>query len=581
MGNLFVGIMKIYKIASNYLYHGTSEGSFRKIRENGLIPFDNKPIYLSNTEQYAITYAERKGNSYGNRVLRVVKTDDMIPDANTGYKGDFKTTTPIPPDQIEVKKDNVWVPIQSYFNEEIGIMQKASKTKTPEFKTWFGDWEDPNAFSSRRDKNKEPSSLAVDDKGNPKTYYHGTLKDFSEFEVGREGINSNIFGSWKETRNAIFFTPDPEHANAFTVQGEEWEGGNVIPVFLNVKSPLDFRDGVGGDVLEEFESVGINPRWLISFGWGHLDGEDGKLLVDAAKKLGYDAIIFLDDNPDTKDSFETWAIFDPSQIKSAIGNSGLYDKRKMDIKAKSKIKTKIWKIAAENEEIIYPNKEDYESNFWGHNFKITLGTFHSFIFIINASSLQDAIDIMIDWFEESNPSILLNKEQETEIINNNQEGEFISGGNHHRMLSFEYDEFHSKEIPPFKPIKNEETEEWIEENGNLKEQMMEYLKFNSIDPEEWKYDAEIAIYYFANDYHDGQNSELYSILSTSPYSPGPLSGLEKESEEVQLMYAELVTKFAPSTSESETEESDELQEPQEENIDVATKEELYRDLGME
>lgn len=38
-----------------------------------------------------------------------------------------------------------------------------------------------------------------------------------------------------------------------------------------------------------------------------------------------------------------------------------------------------------------------------------------------------------------------------------------------------------------------------------------------------EFDREEAIYWFANDYHGGQGSELYSALSTSPYSPGPLT----------------------------------------------------------
>jgi len=36
------------------------------------------------------------------------------------------------------------------------------------------------------------------------------------------------------------------------------------------------------------------------------------------------------------------------------------------------------------------------------------------------------------------------------------------------------------------------------------------------------FDAESAIYWFCSDYHAGQNSDLYSILSTSEYSPGPM-----------------------------------------------------------
>lgn len=33
-------------------------------------------------------------------------------------------------------------------------------------------------------------------------------------------------------------------------------------------------------------------------------------------------------------------------------------------------------------------------------------------------------------------------------------------------------------------------------------------------------DAYAAIYWFASDWHGGQSSNLYSVLSTSPYKPG-------------------------------------------------------------
>lgn len=33
-------------------------------------------------------------------------------------------------------------------------------------------------------------------------------------------------------------------------------------------------------------------------------------------------------------------------------------------------------------------------------------------------------------------------------------------------------------------------------------------------------DAAAGLYWYANDYHEGQSSVLYSILSTSPYKPG-------------------------------------------------------------
>ena len=194
------------------------------------------------------------------------------------------------------------------------IFKISQLINSEDFKKWFGDWENQDAYSSKS-KNPIPS-IAVDQNQKPKVMYHGTTKDFENFEIGKETFNSNLFGSWKTIRHAIFFTPDPTHANAFTSISGETSGGNIRPVYINARSPLDFRNGVSGDVLDEFEKIGVNPRWLINFGWAHLDDEDGKLLVDSAKKLGYDSIIFYDENPETKETMETWAVFDPKQIKS-------------------------------------------------------------------------------------------------------------------------------------------------------------------------------------------------------------------------------------------------------------------------
>ena len=52
-----------------------------------------------------------------------------------------------------------------------------------------------------------------------------------------------------------------------------------------------------------------------------------------------------------------------------------------------------------------------------------------------------------------------------------------------------------------------------------------------------------AIYWFANDWHGGQASELYSILSTSLYKPGPLSTLASEGDTVGEMYKALEDEF--------------------------------------
>lgn len=55
-------------------------------------------------------------------------------------------------------------------------------------------------------------------------------------------------------------------------------------------------------------------------------------------------------------------------------------------------------------------------------------------------------------------------------------------------------------------------------------------------------DAEAAIYWFANHWHGGMSSNLYSALSCSPFNPGHCS-LEDEGEPALTCYAALEARF--------------------------------------
>ena len=77
----------------------------------------------------------------------------------------------------------------------------------------------------------------------------------------------------------------------------------------------------------------------------------------------------------------------------------------------------------------------------------------------------------------------------------------------------------------------------------LKRQMKSHLKnaFRGLidDDESFNFDAEAAIYWFAGDYNEGQFSDLYKILSTSKYRPGPMESGPADSESVNMLYEEL------------------------------------------
>ena len=58
------------------------------------------------------------------------------------------------------------------------------------------------------------------------------------------------------------------------------------------------------------------------------------------------------------------------------------------------------------------------------------------------------------------------------------------------------------------------------------------------DPAEREFNIEEAIYWFAYSYHGGQWSNLYSALSTSLYSPGPLTTEPEDSFLLDALVAE-------------------------------------------
>ncbi|MFA5071173.1 MAG: hypothetical protein WC511_02270 [Candidatus Pacearchaeota archaeon] len=89
----------------------------------------------------------------------------------------------------------------------------------------------------------------------------------------------------------------------------------------------------------------------------------------------------------------------------------------------------------------------------------------------------------------------------------------------------------------------DESVEEEEPSSSLKDQMLSFLQSQYEKFGDWKDDAEVAIYYFATDYHSGQSSELYSILSTSDYHPGPNSKLESEGDLATMMYSDLEEEF--------------------------------------
>ena len=82
----------------------------------------------------------------------------------------------------------------------------------------------------------------------------------------------------------------------------------------------------------------------------------------------------------------------------------------------------------------------------------------------------------------------------------------------------------------------------IGEAGEIKQEMVGHIQ--NVLPDTDDLDIESAIWWFANDYHEGQFHPLYEILSISPFSPGPSHrSVEDEGEIAEMIYSELEARF--------------------------------------
>jgi hypothetical protein len=217
-----------------------------------------------------------------------------------------------------------------------------SQTQTPAFKQWFGD------------------SKVVDENGEPLVVYHGMPQEM-EGGVFRE----SKFGSLE---TGIYFTSDPEAAGRFAtvIRGSRKEPklqGNIVPVYLQMAMPFDDNFFVGNKDWQQWAASvllrGMPRIDLANWGGGvkeqkrvqalydklnqnkatlrdllFIDDTDaesgwGKTILKAVREHGrFDGII-LKDSPK---GFDEYVVFNPTQIKSAIGNIGTFSSQDPDIR---------------------------------------------------------------------------------------------------------------------------------------------------------------------------------------------------------------------------------------------------------
>jgi hypothetical protein len=198
----------------------------------------------------------------------------------------------------------------------LNAMQYA-QVRTPEFKAWFGDWENDPANASK----------VVDENGEPLVVYHGTQSPVVESFAHQN--KDNLFGK----NDGFYFTTSPVEASEYA--GENADNvskgrkgiGAVIPVYINARKVADLTED-GWNVSD------VNVQQ-------YLEDEDQEGLLSQLKKK-YDAVIYdgsLLPIP-VKDGAKHFMAMNPNQIKSATGNTGAFSSDNNDIRF-SKISTNV------------------------------------------------------------------------------------------------------------------------------------------------------------------------------------------------------------------------------------------------
>lgn len=183
------------------------------------------------------------------------------------------------------------------------------QVRTPQFKAWFGDWEnDP-----------ENASKVVDKNGEPLVVYHGTSESFDVFgKETREGENFH-FGTKEQAELRVKDYIEFIEADINRKKEDVKNANSETSKFYSRNTILQLQKQ-----LEGFK----NPKFMAVY----LDIKNPKREQDEnlwykktkeAKSLGYDGFVYYNVYENTGD--DSYAVFSPNQIKSATDNSGEFN----------------------------------------------------------------------------------------------------------------------------------------------------------------------------------------------------------------------------------------------------------------
>jgi len=275
------------------------------------------PVYLSIRNPYRPTAQSEieQIRSNPDRVaeLQALGYDGMLwaKDGNlmrgaSGWGDDLPQIVAFSPGQVKSAIGNVGTFDPASPDIRFEHLKAVGQTKTREFKEWYGD------------------SQLLDGAGQPLVFYHGTDQAITEFDSSK--VQSRFpfsfgFHFTSRTSEASIYadsiTNSMEGFNpASQFSKPPLEGGNVMPVYLRAERPLV----INTDMLAASMEADTNRAQIMA------------KLADA-RRAGqpYDSVIIKRERGDEYDGTNV-IVFEPGQIKSAIGNVGTFERQSADIR---------------------------------------------------------------------------------------------------------------------------------------------------------------------------------------------------------------------------------------------------------
>ena len=194
------------------------------------------------------------------------------------------------------------------------LVAERGKTESAAFTRWFGN------------------SKAVNRNGEPLLVFHGAGARFTTFDAGGK---------------PIWLTANIQYAEKYSTANRAAEkllpsssiyAGNVdrvIPAYIRVENPADVGDtdgGFDGNYMDLAKRIGVRPSELRQ-AWEEAGRPEmlwqvvnSKQMSELLKRHGYDGIQAIEND------VATWAVLEPTQIKSAVANNGAFSLKSADIR---------------------------------------------------------------------------------------------------------------------------------------------------------------------------------------------------------------------------------------------------------